>query len=37
MPGHHGVSGSSAGVSQGGGHQGGGGDRHPPAQVSQPT
>ena len=37
MPGHHGVSGSSAGVSQGGGHQGGGGDRHPPAQAPQPT
>ena len=33
MPGHHGVSGSSAGVSQGGG--GGGGEgRHPPAQPS---
>ena len=37
MPGHHGVSGSSAGVSQGGGHHGGGGDRHPPAQPAQPS
>ena len=37
MPGHHGVSGSSAGVSQGGGGGGGGGGgegRHPPAQPS---
>ena len=37
MPGHYGVSGSSAGVSQGGGHHGGGGDRHPPAQPAQPS
>ena len=38
MPGHHGVSGSSAGVSQGGGGGGGGGrDRHPPAQPAQPS
>ena len=37
MPGHHGVSGSSAGVSQGGGGGGGGGGgegRHPPAHPS---
>ena len=34
MPGHHGVSGSSAGVSQGGGGGGGGEGRHPPAQPS---
>ena len=36
MPGHHGVSVSSAGVSQGGGGGGGGGGegRHPPAQPS---
>ena len=38
MPGHYGVSGSSAGVSQGGGGGGGGGrDRHPPAQPAQPS
>jgi len=37
VPGHYGVSGSSAGVSQGGGHHGGGGDRHPPAQPAQPS
>ena len=37
MPGHHGVSGSSAGVSQGGGGGGGGRDRHPPAQPAQPS